>query len=110
MPTEKELKEISRQLIQRNSELLAKVLERTENILSVNEKQEHHLAQINGTVANIERSRAAVEATLYGRNADRGLCGEVSALRKYFLYALVVILGGGSLSVAELTNLINLIK
>lgn len=108
--TEKEMRDSTRKMIVENSKLLATLLERTDNILTCSQKQEQHLAQLNGTISNLRQSEQAIQTTLYGKREDKGLCGEVNWLKRYVWILFIIIVGGGGLSAAELTNLINLVK
>lgn len=88
-------------------ELLIRLDERTEKIQKSTDLQEKHLARLNGSVQQLEIDNAAVKTTVYGRKSDKGLCGEVSSMKKTLYGLAVVVLGGGTLTGLQMTDIIS---
>ena len=78
------------------------------NIEKTTTLQEKHLARLNGSVQQLEIDNAAVKTTVYGRKSDKGLCGEVSTLRRIIYGVAIVVLGGGTLTGLEWADVISI--
>ncbi len=89
-------------------ELVLILLERSESHLRELQDQNKHLAQINGSVSDLKQTGTALTTTVYGRKSDKGLCGEVSNLKKILWGVLVILVSGGGVLGAEAQGIINL--
>ena len=89
-------------------DLLIRVDERTESIIRELQDQNKHLAQINGTVSELKQVDTALVTTVYGKKSDKGLCGEVSNLKRILWGILAILVSGGGVLGAEAQGLINL--
>jgi len=85
-------------------EILTEVKHIKENITAINK----HLALTNGSLKKYEDNLTGLNTTVYGRKSDKGLCGEVSGLRKMIYWIFAIIITGGTLSGLEITDVIHL--
>ena len=94
--------------VEKRDELLGRLDERTESIIRELTSQNKHLALINGNLQKHQDNLISINTTVYGKKSDKGLCGEVSAIKRVMIAVLVLVLGGGTISGLEWANVIHI--
>lgn len=87
---------------------VGRVDERTQKIFETQAEQSRHLAMINGSLQKHQDNLMAINTTVYGKNSDKGLCGDVSTLRKTMYWLVALIITGGTISGLEIGDVIHL--
>lgn len=67
-----------------------------------------HMALTNGNLTKYQDNLRDLNITVYGKKTDKGLCGDISSMRKmiYWLFAIIIV--GGTVSGLEMGNVIHL--
>lgn len=107
-PTERELKEQSR-------EMIVRIDERTESIIRELKDQNSHLVKINGTIGELRQMSMSLVTTIYGKESDKGLCGDVTTAKKAISQQqkvtwglIAILLATNGVSLAQAQGLISL--
>jgi len=83
--------------------------ERSKSHLRELQEQSKHLGGINGKLRQHDIEIQAVSTTVYGKDSDKGLCGEIITVKK-IIYTILVLLAGGSivggLEIADILHLL----
>jgi len=96
------------ELLLRLDENMVRLDEKTTTILETQAHQSRHLAMINGNLDKHKDNITMLNTTVYGRNSDKGLCGDVLWLRKLIYCLFAIIITGGTISGLEIGNVIHL--
>jgi len=97
-----------KQMIIEIYETMGRLDERTNNIYMMTERQEKHLAQINGSVGELQQADISLMTTVYGKKSDKGLCGEVSNIKKILWGLIIILVSTGGIGVAQANGLLHL--
>jgi hypothetical protein len=88
--------------------MLGRIDAKTTSIEKAQIETNKHLAQINGRLNKHDDSITALNTTTYGKKSDKGLCGEVSTLKKLIFMIAIIVLGSSTVTGLEWANVINL--
>ena len=88
--------------------LLIRLDERTKKIFETQAQHSKHLAMINGSLQKHQDNLMAINTTVYGKNSDKGLCGDVTSIRRFIYWIFALFILGGAVSGLEMGNVINL--
>lgn len=88
-------------------EIMIRLDENVKEIKNTQAVHSKHLAMINGSIQSHSDILCCLKTTVYGKNSDKGLCGEMSNMKKCLWAILFIILAGGTISGLELSDIIN---
>jgi len=88
-------------------ELLIRLDENVKGMVKIQVEQSKHLAMINGSLQRHDENIIGLNTTVYGKKSDKGLCGEMIAIKKVLWSIMAVVLAAGTVGGLEVGDVIN---